>query len=198
MTFVPTPEEINKLLAKKDLENFGRTIRLKMYYANEPTPSFSEEPVFKVPSNWTPYINEVQLKMYLSEHKDKILSIDEKGHNYPKLSKDERKALKDLMKDPSIVIKSADKVSAFVVWDKENHLRECENQLRNTSIYEKIGNNPLPSTKSKIKATLQRMLKRKEIDKKSFDYRYIKRPEFGRFCPLPKIHERLVNVPGSL
>ena len=49
-----------------------------MYYANEPTPSFSKVPAFKVPSNWTPYINDVQLEMNLSELGDEILSIDDK------------------------------------------------------------------------------------------------------------------------
>ena len=142
-----------------------------MYYANEPTPSFSEVRVFKVPST---YINDYQLEMSLSELEDETLSTDEKRHNYPNLNKVEREALKDLMKDSSIVIKPADKSSAIVVWDKEDYLRKCENQLNDTSINEKIGNNPLPFTKSKIKATLQRMLKQKEIDKKSFDYLYIK------------------------
>ena len=54
MTFVPTPEKIDRLQIKKDLEKFGRASRLKRYYANEPTPSFSEGPAFKVPSYWTP------------------------------------------------------------------------------------------------------------------------------------------------
>ena len=40
------------------------------------------------------------------------------------------------------------------------------------------------------------MLKRKETDKKLFDYLYIERAEFGRFYLQPKIHKRLVNVPG--
>ena len=70
----------------------------------------------------------------------------------------------------SIVIQPANKGSAIIMLDKEYYLCECENQLSDTSTYGKIGNNPLPSTNSKIKATLQRMLKRKEIDKKLFDF----------------------------
>ena len=60
----------------------------------------------------------------------------------------------------------------------------------------KLENNSLPSTNSKIKASLQRMLKLKEIDKKLFNSFYIKYPEFGRFYLPPKIHKRLANVPG--
>ena len=62
--------------------------------------------------------------MYLSELEDEILSLDEKGHNYPNLSKVEREALRDLMKDSSIVIKPADKGTTIIVWDKEDYLRE--------------------------------------------------------------------------
>ena len=85
------------------------------------------------------------------------------------MSKVQREELKDLMKDSSLIIKPADKGSAIVTCGKEDYLRECENQLSDISIYKKIGNNPLQSTNSKIKATLQHILKRKEIDKKLFD-----------------------------
>ena len=73
--------------------------------------------------------------MYLSKLEDETPSIDEKGHNYPNLSKVEREALKDLMKHSSVVIKPADKGSAIIVWDKEDYLRECENPLSDASIY---------------------------------------------------------------
>ena len=49
LTFVPTPEKIDKWQVKKDLEKLGRDIRLKMHYLDEPTPVFSETPAFKVP-----------------------------------------------------------------------------------------------------------------------------------------------------
>ena len=157
---------------------------------NESTPSFSEVPAFKASSNWTPCLNDTQSKL-----ENEIFSIDEKGHNYPNLRKFEREALNDLLEDSGIVMKQAGKGSTIVVWDKVNYLRECEKKLSDTSIYKKIGNNSLPSTNSKIKASLQRMLKLKEIDKKLFNSFYIKHPEFGRFYLPPKIHKRLANVP---
>ena len=44
LSFVPTLEKINKWQVKKDLENLGRDIRLKMHYLDEPTPAFAEIP----------------------------------------------------------------------------------------------------------------------------------------------------------
>ena len=98
---------------KKDSENLGRDIRLKMHYLDEPTPAFSE-----IPSSWTPLIHDTQLEMYLSELEEEILKIDEAGQNYPNLTKAECEALQDLMYDKNIVIKPADKGSAIVIWDK--------------------------------------------------------------------------------
>ena len=54
------------------------------------------------------------------------------------------------------------------MWDKKDYLRECENQLSDKNTYEKIENDPLPSTNNKIKTVLQRMLKNKKTDKKLY------------------------------
>ena len=40
------------------------------------------------------------------------------------------------------------------------------------------------------------MLRKKEIDKKLFNYLLVKNPQFGRFYLLPKIHKRMTNIPG--
>ena len=53
------------------------------------------------------------------------------------MSKEERQALKKLIEDKNIIIKPADKVSAIVIWDKDDYLKECNEQLRNTNVYEK-------------------------------------------------------------
>ena len=58
LSFVPTPEKIEKWQVKKDLEKLGRDISLKMHYLDGPTPAFSETPAFKVPSSWTPLIRD--------------------------------------------------------------------------------------------------------------------------------------------
>ena len=67
LNFVPTHEKFDRYQIKKDLEQLGRDIKLKIYYKTEPTPAFSEKPVFKVPSNWTPPIRDTQMELHLSE-----------------------------------------------------------------------------------------------------------------------------------
>ena len=114
LNFVPTPEKL-------DLERLGRDVNLNLrkYFKDNPTPAFAEKPAFKVPSTWTPPIRDVELEFYLREIEDKLLSINESSKSYPNLSRDEREALHSLMNEDEIVIKSADKGSAIVVWSKK-------------------------------------------------------------------------------
>ena len=115
LNFVPTPEKPDRLQIKNELEKLGRDIKLRMFYQNDLSPSFSEKPAFKVPSSWTPPIRDVQLELYLSEIEDKLININESGKIYPNLSMDEREPLNSLMNDNEITIKSADKGSAVVI-----------------------------------------------------------------------------------
>ena len=138
LSFVPPLEKIVKWQVKKDLEKLGWGICPEMRYLDEPTPTFSETPAFKVPSSWTPLIRDTQLEIYLSELEEEILKIDETGQNYPSLTKVEREALQDFMYDKSIVIKPADKGSAIVIWDKQDYLKECQLQLGDKSGYEEV------------------------------------------------------------
>ena len=136
--FVPTTEKINRWQLKNFLEKFGRNITLQMYFANEVTPIFSESPSFRIPSNWTSYINDVFLEMYLSAIEDELMKIKEHGMNYSNLSKEERDALHNLSHDDSIIIKPADKGSGIVIWDRSDYLLESRRQLSEQQVYEKI------------------------------------------------------------
>ena len=42
----------------------------------------------------------------------------------------------------SIIIKSADKGSAVVVWDRDEYIKEVENQFGEKDIYEEVCNDP--------------------------------------------------------
>ena len=58
LNFVLTPEKLDCLQIKNNLEKLGRDIELRMFYQNDLSPSFSEKPLFKVPSSWTPPIED--------------------------------------------------------------------------------------------------------------------------------------------
>ena len=124
--FVLIPEISNRWQLKQDLEKFGRNLRLKMYYLDQPTPVFSETPAFR-----PPLIRNTQFELYLSEIEDELLKVNGDGKNYPNISKAERSALQDLMKDKNIIIKPVGRGSAIVTSDREYYLKECNEQLSN-------------------------------------------------------------------
>ena len=106
----------------------------------------------------------------MSEIEDELLKINEDGKNYPNLSKEESSALQDLMKAKNIIIKPADKGSVIVVRDREDYLKECNEQLSNENIYEKCNEFPAVQLNKEIRPTLSSMLSKKEIDKKGMNY----------------------------
>ena len=112
-------------------------MKLKMHFKTEPTVAFSEKPAFRVPSKWTSPIRDIQLEMYLSEIEERLLSLSKSGKSYPNLKKNERDALNSLMSDDELVIKTAGKGGAVVVWSKYDYLLEAKSQLNNTKVYEK-------------------------------------------------------------
>ena len=124
LRFVPTPEKINRWQLKNDFEKFGRNIRLRMHFPNVVTPNFFESPPFRIPSNWTPYINDVYLEMYLREIEQELMKINEYGMNYSSLNKEERDALHILSHDDSIIIKPADKGSGIVIWNRSDYVKD--------------------------------------------------------------------------
>ena len=91
------------------------------------------------------------------------------------------------------MIKEADKGSAVIVWGREDCIKETENQLGDTNIYEEVPNNTKP-----LMNTLENICKRGDICTDTVtNYFIIKDTKFARFCLLPKIHKRLYNVPGQ-
>ena len=46
------------------------------------------------------------------------------------------------------MIKSADKDSVVVVWDREDHIKEAEKQLGDEEVYEEVSNNGAPLLKT--------------------------------------------------
>ena len=66
------------------------------------------------------------------------MNIEIPQNKYNNLTREERRALYDLKNDKNIVIKSADKGSAVVVWDREDCNKDAEKQLGDKDIYEEV------------------------------------------------------------
>ena len=116
-------------------------------------------------------------------------------------SREEWKALRDLAEDKSIVIKSADKGSCVVIWDREDYLKEADRQLSDNKIYRDVEytKNMLCSLVDKSNKIFQSLSKKKYISEKElkyFIYNNKNATNLGKSYFLPKIHKRLFNVSG--
>jgi len=125
-----------------------------------------------------------------------IMEITEDGKIFSNLSKEEKQALNDLKNDKTIVIKSADKGSAVIVWDRDDYCKEADSQLLNKEVYVKIESDPIPQLTKEIEECLEKIEKRGDLDSTTLKFLKVEEAKLGRFYLQPKIHKRMDSVPG--
>ena len=177
-------------------------MRLKWHFRNEPSPEFSEYPVFRTKSSWKPPKGHANLEVFLSQLEKELFQVADSSLGYSNFSSEEWKAMRSLADDRSIVIKKADKGSCVVVWDRYDYILEAEKQLSDTNVYENPSNfsettlQNLVENSNKIFKKLKSKGKISDKELKYFTFEYKKASNPGKMYLLPKIHKRLANVPG--
>ena len=118
------PNLINEQNLRRDFDDVSRKMRCKWYFRNELSDNFIEVPAFKPKSLWKPPASHPCVELFLSKLEEELLSFlpgKPQSHN---MSKEEWQAMHNLAEDRSIIIKSADKGSCVVVWEREDYLAE--------------------------------------------------------------------------
>ena len=151
--------------------------------------------MFKPKSKFNPRNKDAAIELYLSSLEEKLMKLEVPKDKFNNLTYSERKAVYDLKNDKSIVIKSADKGSAVVVWDREDYVKEAEKQLGDGEVYEEASSDAAPLLKT-INGVIAKIRKLGDLKRDTLDYFIMKDPKFARFYLLPKIQKRLHNVPG--
>ena len=82
----PIQNKINEPELRRDFEDFARRMRLKWYFRNEPTPSFSERPSFPPKSSWKPPKGNPSLELFLSQVEKELFEICKSNLGYLKTS----------------------------------------------------------------------------------------------------------------
>ena len=121
--------KINEPESKKDFENLCRQMRLKWFFCNELTPSFSKTPAFKTNLFWNPPKGHPCLQVYLSQVEKEPLELVVSHLGYSNFIREEWKAIRSLADNRSIIIKKADKGSGIVVWERIDSIVAAEKQL---------------------------------------------------------------------
>ena len=193
LKFVPTANKIDQAKLKRELEEYGRKLRLMWHFRNDERP-FSQER-FKPKSTFNPRNKDAVIETYLSCLEERLLDIEIPSKRFNNLTKDERNAMYSLKDDKSIIIKGADKGSAVIVWDREDYIKEATKQLEDKEVYMEVPNDS-SALVSTIFKSLEKIRKRGDLSQDTLNYFWVKDPKFARFYLLPKIHKRLHDVPG--
>ena len=146
---------------------FGRMLPLKWYFRNENKDIHCD--MFKTKSKFDPGNKVAAIELYLSSLEEKLMKVEVPKDKFNNLTKSERKALYDLKNDKSIVIKSADKGSAVVVWDREDYIKEAEKQLGDEYVYEEVSNDVAYLLKI-INEVIANIRKQGDLKRDNLDY----------------------------
>ena len=192
LKFVPSADKIDQAKLKRELEEYGRKLRLMWHIRNERTFSAAK---FRHKSSFNSRKKDAIIETYLSCLEERLLDIEIPSKIYNNLTKDEHDALYSLKDDPSIIIKGADKSSVVALWGREDYLKEAYKQLDDREMYEEVPNdsNVLIYT---IRKDLEKIGLCGDLSSDTLNYFFVKDPKFARFYLLPKIHKRLHDVPG--
>uniref|UniRef100_A0A8C5WDK8 Reverse transcriptase domain-containing protein n=1 Tax=Leptobrachium leishanense TaxID=445787 RepID=A0A8C5WDK8_9ANUR len=112
------------------------------------------------------------------------------------LSKEDRKALKELADHPDIVVRPADKGGGIVLLSRSQYETEANRILNDTCTYRKLMNNPMKEINEKIDNYANKGEELGILSKNESDFLRIKFPKVPIFYYLPKIHKHPVDPPG--
>ena len=140
LKFVPSANKIDRAKLKRELEEYGRKLRLIWHFRNDKR-TFSTDK-FRPKSSFNPRNKDAIIETYLSSLEERLLDIEIPSRRYNNLTKEERNTLYSLRDDSSIIIKGADKGLVVVVWDREDYLNETYKQLEDREVYGEVPNDP--------------------------------------------------------
>uniref|UniRef100_A0A8C5W849 Helix-turn-helix domain-containing protein n=1 Tax=Leptobrachium leishanense TaxID=445787 RepID=A0A8C5W849_9ANUR len=202
LKFAPT-KQMDKFSMYIDLQRFKRKLSLKKYFLK--TPIINNTAVdqdkfvhtsLKNKSKFFPrHVISNEIKMFESLVSTDIdrMGIKEKKHN---LTKEEKKAIKDLDKDETIIIKPADKGGGIVIWSKEAYNEESLRILGDERTYIKLKNNPIIEIRNNLHTLLQDGRDKEILTEREFRYLMIEHIKTPHFYILPKIHKNATKPPG--
>ena len=116
LDYAPIQNKINEPEIRRGFEDFVRRMRLKWYFRNEPTSSFSERPSLTPKSSWKPPEGNHSLELFLSQIEKELFEVCKSNLGYSNYSKEEWQCMRLLANDRSIVIKKLTRVRVWLFW----------------------------------------------------------------------------------
>ena len=86
--YAPIQNKINKPELRRDLEDFARRMRPKLYFRNESTSSFSKCPSFTPKSSWKSPEGNPSLELFLSHIEKELFEVCKSNLGYSNFPKE--------------------------------------------------------------------------------------------------------------
>lgn len=200
LKFCPTPGEPDMAEMRRDLDNFHRKLKWQSHFHNNKSTE-DQTPIgcpdrlpfkdrrFKNPSRNEPPTGPSTLEAYIQVNELELIKTKGSNPSKQNLTKDERKAIKELQNNPNIVIKPADKGGATVVLNKKDYIAEADKQLRDHRFYIELDRDPTFEFSSIVEKQLTKMCENGEIHGDALDNLTTHEPRTAQLYLLPKIHK---------
>lgn len=200
LSFVPRPTKWDREELLKDVHKYHRRIKILDHFRSQ---TDYQHQLFTYQSNWEPTL------ALLDKNTQKLIKLDNhslRTYQPPadvpdNLSGAERRGLKQLLNNPNIIIKPADKGSKVIILDRQQYLQEANRQLADTKYYKPIPQSIQHNTQTQLRGIVQSLHQKKYITAKQRDYLYgPNNPRPRQFYLLPKIHKdpKTWTVPYSV
>ncbi|XP_075709805.1 uncharacterized protein LOC142743193 [Rhinoderma darwinii] len=125
-----------------------------------------------------------------------LKSLEKPNMTNDNLSSCERRAMKSLQNNHQIVIRSADKGGGIVIQDRSVYIKEAYRILSDTTFYEKLVNNTIPSDLIEYNHLIGSAFTKGLLSKKEKQFLSVSFPNTTFLYHLPKIHKSVSSPPG--
>lgn len=136
------------------------------------------------------------IEFFLAQVKRDLSKVDWKYRGIDNLTREERKALKELEETPGIVIKGSDKGGNLVLLTEDQYENEVLRLLGDKSTYRKFDSNTFPDIVNELNYLLSLALEEKLITRREFNFLRVSKFNTPTFYIIPKLHKSLHNPPG--
>ena len=190
LKFVPTPRSPNLMDMEIDIKEFVRKLQLKEIFHNKPSVDIS---IVKPPSDFLPLIDNVKNPLLknvcqnLNNTAENLNNLLPEEKVYRNITSSENKALEELKRDDSIIIKEADKGGSVIIMNKTYYIQKIEAMLRNKKVYKLQNQNIDNLNAAKVKQFANKYKAILTNDERTyisnFDYKT------ANYYGLPKVHK---------
>ena len=167
LSFVPKPFIIRKEGVLADFNQLARKLRLRYLFRD----SNRERSRFKRKSGYTPEpTDNASLELFINTLRENISDAGFEQKQGSNLTINERKALRELMDDNSIVINKADKGSTIVVQNHTDYAQKGLAHLNDEAVYMRLPHDTTEFVEMKVVRLLNKFYREGHINKDMLEF----------------------------